>query len=328
MFLAKRFYKAYLSGKYMKCLVTGGAGFIGSHLVDRLLKEGHDVVVIDDFSIGKEENLANHKGNRQLSVYRRSVCDNLTDLFMTGKFDVVFHLAAIASVQFSIQEPIKTHEVNVNGSLNLLNCCKKFNVKRFVFSSSASVYGDQDSLPLHEDTKPSPLCPYALHKLIIENYCKLFHKLYGIETICLRYFNVYGSRQDPGGAYALLIPKFISLVNKNEIPIINGDGEQTRDFVYVDDVVNAIVAAGNTHSKECFGQAFNIGSGKSISVNEVANKIIELSSKNITPRHGPALIEVKNSLPDISKAKTLLCWEPKVSFEQGLKETYKYFTDK
>jgi UDP-glucose 4-epimerase len=312
----------------MKCLVTGGAGFIGSHLVDRLLKNGHEVVVIDDFSTGKEENLSQHKGNKNLQVYRRSICDNLTDLFFTEKFDVVFHLAAIASVQFSIQEPIKTHETNVNGSLNLLNCCKKFNVKRFVFSSSAAVYGDQESLPLRESMKPNPLCPYALHKLIIENYCKLFYKLYGIETVCLRYFNVYGPRQDLAGVYALLIPKFIQLIPKNESPTINGDGEQTRDFVYVEDVVDAILAAGATQNKECFGQVFNSGSGKNTSVNEVASQIIKLSGKNITPKHGPALNEIKDSLPDINKAKTLLGWEPKVGFEEGLKETYKYFAGK
>ena len=173
----------------MKYLVTGGAGFIGSHLVERLINLGHKVVVIDDFSLGKEENLIK---DNNLTVYRKNICDDLSEIFNEDKFDAVFHLAALPRVQFSIKEPIKTHNANINGILNLLDYCRRFNIKRFVFSSSSSVYGDQEKLPFTEVMNPNPMSPYALHKLVGEYYCSLFNMLYGVETISLRYFNVYG----------------------------------------------------------------------------------------------------------------------------------------
>ena len=206
----------------MKYLVTGGAGFIGSNLVDRLLELEHKVVVIDDFSLGKKENLREHKN---LVVHKRSICDNLYNIFSVEKFDGVFHVAALPRVQFSIKNPIETNNVNVNGTLNLLDECRYFGVKRFVFSSSSSIYGDQDRLPLVETMNPNPMSPYAIQKITGEYYCKSFNSSPGLETISLRYFNVFGARQDPSGDYACLIPKFISLINKNIQPTINGDGE-------------------------------------------------------------------------------------------------------
>jgi UDP-glucose 4-epimerase len=310
----------------MAYLVTGGAGFIGSNLVDELLMQKKEVLVIDDFSSGKQENLAQHKADNKLKIFKRSVCDNLEDIASEYQIDAVFHLAALPRVQFSIKEPIKTHNVNVNGTLNLLNLCKNHNVKRFVFSSSSSIYGDQDKMPLNEKMQPNPMSPYALHKLIGENYCKMFNFLYGIETVSLRYFNVYGPRQDASGEYSCLIPKFIQHASKGKQPVINGDGRQTRDFIYISNVVSANICAATTQNKECLGSAFNIGSGRNISVNEVTDEIIKLSKRGIKPIYGPSVIEPKNSLADISKAKNLLGFSlDENSFEKGIKKTYEFF---
>ena len=309
----------------MEYLVTGGTGFIGSHVVEKLLKEGNKVIIIDDSSLGKKENIAHIQENENLITYQRSICDDLDDIFKNNKINAVFHLAALPRVQFSIQAPEETHEANVNGTFNLLNTCRKFNVKRFVFSSSSSIYGDQEKLPIKEDALPAPISPYALHKLIGEQYCKVFTMLYGMETISLRYFNVYGPRQSPEGGYACLIPKFIKLIDEGTAPTINGDGTNTRDFTFCTDVANANFLAATTTNKECFGQAFNIGAGKNISVNKVTQYIIKLANKNITTIHGPSVIEPKNTLADIQKAKTMLGWTPKIAFEQGLKQTYEYF---
>jgi len=310
----------------MAYVVTGGAGFIGSNLVDELLAQKKEVLVIDDFSSGKEENLAKHKNNPQLKIFRKSICDNIEDIVSECPVEAVFHLAAIPKVQFSIKEPIKAHNVNVDGTLNLLNFCKNHAVKRFVFSSSSSIYGDQDKLPLHEEMKSNPMSPYALHKLIGENYCKLFNSLYGIEAISLRYFNVYGPRQDAESQYSCLIPRVIQFIGRGEQPIINGDGKQTRDFIYVSNVVKANINAAAIQNKECFGNIFNIGSGKNFSVNDVTDKIIGLSRKDIKPFYGPAVIEPKDTLADISKAKNLLGFSiDENSFEEGLKKTYEFF---
>lgn len=304
----------------MKALVTGGAGFIGSHIVDKLLQSDCEVIVIDDFSTGKEENLRYHKN---LQIVKKSICEDLSNYF--ANIDVVFHLAAIPQVQFSIENPIKTHEVNVNGTLNVLESSRKAGVKRFIFSSSSAVYGDQPRLPLEENMTPNPLSPYAAHKLIGEYYCGLYTKIYGMECVSLRYFNVFGPRQNPNGNYACLIPKFITLINEDKIPVINGDGEQTRDFIYIDDVVDANIKAASTNNRECFGHVFNIGSGEKFSVNQIAGIILDLSGKKIKAEHGPSMIEPKNTLANINKAKKLLDWKPKVEFNKGLEETNKFF---
>jgi len=223
-----------------KYLVTGGAGFIGSHLVDRLLKDGHEAVVIDDFSLGKKENLS---ARPRLKIYKKSICEKLDLIFKQHRFDAVFHLAALPRVQFSIAHPRQSHEANVNGTLNLLIAARDRGVKRFIYSSSSSVYGNQTILPLVETMTPNPMSPYAFQKLAGEHYCRLFAELYGLETVSLRYFNVYGPRQNPDGAYAGQIPKFFSKLLAGETPVINGDGKQTRDNTYVDDVVEANLAS-------------------------------------------------------------------------------------
>lgn len=306
---------------FMRTIVTGGAGFIGSNLVDALLKRGDEVIVIDDFSNGKEENLQEHDN---LKIYKKSILDKSINGFFKD-VDIVFHLAALPRVQFSIKYPVLTHDVNVNGTLNLLNLCREFNVKRFVFSSSASVYGDQDILPLEENMLPNPMSPYALHKLIGEHYCTLYNELYGIETASLRYFNVYGPRQNIEGDYSLLIPKFIDKALNGEMLVINGTGENTRDYVYVSDVVDANIKAALSNNKKIFGEVFNIGTGVNKSINNVADFIVHLVGSGVNVKHGPAVVEPKDALADISKSRKLLSYEPEISFENGLKKTFELF---
>ncbi len=306
----------------MKSLVTGGAGFIGSHLVDKLLELGHSVVVVDDFSLGKRENLAHHKRNKKLSVYKRSICEDLSGVFKKEKFDVVFHLAAMPRVQYSIDKPIESHDININGTLNMLEMSKQYGVRRFVFSSSSAIYGDQKDPVQTEELKPNPMSPYALHKLTGEYYASLYYKLYGLETVSLRYFNVFGPRQDPDNPYSNLIPKFIKFAINNVRPKINGDGSITRDFTFVADVVNANVLAATTKNKKCFGEMFNVGSGKNISVNDITKKMFDLAGSKIKPTHGPALIEPKSTLADIAKSRKLLDWAPKYSLDESLAKTF------
>jgi len=306
-----------------KVLVTGGAGFIGSHLIERLVKDDHKVVVIDDLSLGREENLSSVKD--KIQFYKKSICEDLNDILEKEKFDCIFHVAALPSVQCSIAQPVITHEVNVNGTLNLLNLCKKHNVKRFVFSSSSSVYGEQKNIPLKEEMETKPTSPYALHKLIGEYYCQLFNLLYGIETISIRYFNVFGERQSAEGEYACLIPKFSKMFLSGTKPIINGDGEQTRDFIYVGNVVYANILASKTQNKKSFGKAFNIGNGENKSVNYITQKIKDILGVNLEATHGDPVIEPKHTLADISKAREILEWVPNSNFDENLKRTVESF---
>jgi UDP-glucose 4-epimerase len=305
-----------------KVIVTGGAGFIGSHLVDRLLELGNEVIVIDDFSLGKKENLDHQKNNSNLKIHNKSICDkDIQDLF--EGVDVVFHVAAIPRVQYSIKYPKETNKVNVYGTLNVLEACRKAGVKRIVYSASSSAYGDQDKLPLVDTMSPNPMSPYALQKLVGEYYCKLYYLIHKIETISLRYFNVYGPRQDPSGGYACLIPKSITLVLEGKCPVIYGDGEQTRDFSFVKDIVEANILAAATENKEAFGNIFNIGNGNNISVNFVVKSII--GDKEIKPTHTDPVVEPRDTLADVSKTKKILNWGPKYTFEEGIKETIEWF---
>jgi len=308
--------------KGKKVIVTGGAGFIGSHIVDRLLELGNKIIVIDDFSLGKKENLAHQKDNPNLKICNKSICDkDILDLFKG--VDIVFHVAAIPRVQYSIKNPKETNKANIYGTLNVLEACRKGGVKRVVYSASSSAYGDQDKLPLVETMIPNPMSPYALQKLVGEYYCKLYYLIHGIETISLRYFNVYGPRQDPGGGYACLIPKSINLVLEEKSPVIFGDGEQTRDFTFVKDVVESNILAATTENKEAFGNIFNIGNGNNLSVNFVVKSII--GDKNIKPIYSNPVIEPRDTLADISKTKEIINWQPKYTFEQGIKETIEWF---
>ena len=313
-------------------LVTGGAGFIGSHLVDRLIASGHSVVVIDDFSNGKKENLKQvtlrQAQGKLLTVYKKSICDDLAKIFRKHDFAAVFHLAALPRVQFSIAHPRETNEVNINGTLNLLIAARDHGIKRFIFSSSSSVYGNQTKLPFVETMEPRPISPYALQKLVGEHYCRLFTLLYGLETISLRYFNVFGPRQNPEGAYSGHIPKFMKAYCLGERPKINGDGEQTRDTTNVHDVVEANMRAVETKNKAAFGIAFNIGGGKNFSVNEVTKKIVKLAGSSLWPHHGPAVIEPRNTRANTHLALKILKWKPSTQLDSGLREMWSYFSKK
>ncbi len=296
----------------MKCLVTGGAGFIGSHLVDRLINDGHEVVVLDDLSTGNYDNINKKALFWTIDVYYYESMKSIFD-----GVDVVFHTAAKARVQPSIKDPISFNKTNVDGTLNLLKLCVDNKVKRFVFSSSSSVYGEVKKLPTKENHDLNPMSPYALQKLIGEQYCKIFSDLYGLETVCLRYFNVYGDRMNLNGAYKLVIPIFTEQKLNGEPMTIRGDGEQRRDFTYVGDVVEANIKAGFNAKLPifpCKGDVFNIGNGDNRSVNQLAT-MIGGDRVNVEP-----VIEPRETLADNSKAKNIIDWKPTMKIEDWMSE--------
>lgn len=305
-----------------KCIVTGGAGFIGSHLVSRLLADGYRVTVVDDFSSGREENLAGLISHPHLKVERLSILDEGLSSLFSGA-DVIFHVAAVPRVQYSIRYPELTNRANIEGTLKVLEAARESGVKRIIYSSSSSIYGGQDHLPLTESMAPNPMSPYALQKLAAETYCRMYHQLFGLETICLRYFNVYGPRQDPHGGYANLIPRSIHLMLRGESPVIFGDGSHTRDFTFVDDVVEANILAFHTKNTAAFGEFMNIGGGRNLSVNEVVSIILQ--GKPIQPNYQAPVIEPGDTLADIRKAATLIGWKPAVSFEEGIRRAIESF---
>jgi len=300
----------------MKAVVTGGAGFIGSNLAEELAKEQeNEVVVVDNLSTGRRENLQNLKNLKKCLFVEGSVTD--LDL-LRGVFkgcDFVFHQAAIPSVPRSVKDPLATNNVNTNGTLNVLVAARDCGVKKVVFASSSSVYGDTPELPKREEMTPNPLSPYAVTKLVGEYYCKVFEEVYGLKTVSLRYFNVYGPRQDPHSDYAAVVPKFVKSVSENKPPVIFGDGEQTRDFTFVKDVVRANLLA----AKSGATGVFNIASGRRVSINELAEKIIKIQGKELEPVHSePREGDVKHSLGDISRAQRGFGFEPRYSLEEGL----------
>ena len=300
----------------MKAVVTGGAGFIGSNLAEELAKEQeNEVVVVDNLSTGRRENLQNLKNLKKCLFVEGSVTD--LDL-VRGVFkgcDFVFHQAAIPSVPRSVKDPLATNNVNTNGTLNVLVAARDCGVKKVVFASSSSVYGDTPELPKREEMTPNPLSPYAVTKLVGEYYCKVFEEVYGLKTVSLRYFNVYGPRQDPHSDYAAVVPKFVKSVSENKPPVIFGDGEQTRDFTFVKDVVRANLLA----AKSGATGVFNIASGRRVSINELAEKIIKIQGKELEPVHSePREGDVKHSLGDISRAQRGFGFEPRYSLEEGL----------
>ena len=293
------------------CLVTGGAGFIGSHLVRRLLEDGVKVTVVDNLSEGKWENLPTHPN---LTKHKGSILDNMAP-FVAGK-DVIFHLAAIPRLQRSVAQPWETHLVNVDGTLNLLLEAQKHNIKKFIFSSSSSVYGNKNKTPFKEGMIDDPLVPYSLQKAVAEDYCQMFSKLWGLKTVCLRYFSVYGPRMNPESPYALVIPKFIKLMSQGKAPTINGDGSHSRDFTFVSDVVEANILAAKSNLS---GEIINIGAGSGTSINKVVKILNKLLDKKIKPIYGPAVWEPKATLASNTKARRLLGWKPKIKFEDGLR---------
>jgi UDP-glucose 4-epimerase len=306
----------------MRVLITGGAGFIGSNLAEELLLQGVSVRVLDNFSTGRRENLKKFQKDIEL------VEGDIRDTHLVGKAvkdaDTVFHQAALASVPRSIKDPRTTNDVNVNGTLILLSAAVGSKVRRFVFASSSSIYGDSPVQPKHEGMNPQPLSPYAVSKLAGEHYCSVFGRLYDLETVALRYFNVFGPRQDPDSQYAAVIPRFIKTAAAGNQPVIFGDGEQSRDFTYIKNVVDANILAAEKKLKSGF--VFNCANQQSITINDLVLKIGEVMGKKIVPIHKrPRPGDVKHSLADISLARKNLGYEPEVGFDAGLKKTMEYF---
>ena len=308
----------------MNVVITGGAGFIGSNLVNALLDRDYDVTVIDNLSTGKLDNIRNLlENNKNLNLIQGDIRDlSLLQKIFNNK-DYVFHLAAISSVAKSVENPILVDEVNIRGTLNILVAARDTSIKKVVFASSAAVYGDTRELPKREDMPPNPLSPYAVSKLTGEYYCRVFSELYDLKTISLRYFNVYGARQDPNSEYAAVIPKFIHRILDNKPPIIYGDGSQTRDFIYVKDIVRANLLA--IEKKDITG-VFNIASGRKTSINTLANMIMDILDRKLKPIYEkPREGDIKDSYADISKAKNKLGFKPLYTLEDGLGGTIEYF---
>ncbi len=309
--------------KNKKIVVTGGVGFIGSNIVHDICKD-NEVIVIDDISTGNLENIVNLVEEESIRLVKGSITDLklLQDNF--SDVDFVLHQAAIPSVPRSVKNPIATNKANIDGTLNVLVAARDCNVEKVVYASSSSVYGDTPTLPKVETMPTCPLSPYAVSKLTGEYYCKVFHDIYGLRTTSLRYFNVYGPRQNPKSEYAAVVPKFISSI-LNEKPIeIYGDGEQTRDFTFVEDVIDANLLS--CKSKKSDGKVMNIAGGKRISINDLASKIMSIIGNNVEiiykeRRQG----DVKDSLADISLAKELIEYQSKYLLENGLNKTVEYF---
>jgi nucleoside-diphosphate-sugar epimerase len=308
-------------------VVTGGAGFIGSHLVERLLRDHPDarLRVLDDFSTGHLQNLefAPAVGAR-LEIIRGDIRDRPTVERVATGADVIFHQAAMRSVPRSVADPLGANDHNVNGTLSVLEAARRAGVRRIVYASSSSVYGDRPELPKREDQPPAPISPYAVSKAAGEQYAAVWHRLYGVETVGLRYFNVFGPRQDPASEYAAVIPRFILWALKG-IPLeVHGDGTQSRDFTYIDNVVEANCLA--AEAPDAAGLAFNVGCGERVSLLEIAARLEELIGRPVARRHTPARPgDVPHTLADIARAKRLLGYTPLVPFDEGLRRTLDYF---
>lgn len=312
----------------MKVLVTGGAGFIGTNLVIRLLREGYKVRIFDNFSTGKRENVASvikslNNSAVDLEVIEGDLRDFALVLEATRDIEIVFHQAALPSVIRSVRAPNTTNDVNITGTLNLLEACRVNGVRRVIYASSSSIYGDTEELPKHEDMNPKPLSPYAVSKIAGEYYMKVFNHIYGIETVILRYFNVYGPYQDPTSEYSGVISKFIHAFLHNKPLIVYGDGEQSRDFTYVDDVVEANILAAKAPVS---GEVFNIAGGKRHSLNQMIEILKKIFNRNpeviyTDPRPG----DIRHSQAGVDKVKRALGFTTKVLFEEGLKKTVEWY---
>ncbi len=300
-----------------KTVVTGGAGFIGSHLTEELAGRGYQVIVIDDLSTGKLKNIADLLGKDNVEFVQGSIADfSLLQRLFQG-VHYVFHQAALPSVPRSVENPLAAHEANITGTLNVLLAARNNGVKKVIYASSSSVYGDTPTLPKREDMLPSPQSPYAATKLGGEYYCSVFHQVYAVPTACLRYFNVYGPKQDPGSQYAAVMPRFIKRVSQGKPPIIFGDGEQSRDFTFVTDVVEANILAAENNATGIF----NIGKGESITINQLAELTIKLIGNSVEPIYQePRPGDVRHSLADISKARAF-GYNPNYGLEEGLRKT-------
>jgi UDP-N-acetylglucosamine 4-epimerase len=316
----------------MKIVVTGGAGFIGSNTCEAFVNEGFEVICLDNFMTGKRENIAKLMDSPLFTLIEGDI-RNLEDCNKAvDGADLVLHLAALGSVPRSIADPITTNAVNIGGTLNMLVAARDAGIKRFVYAASSSTYGDSAALPKVEDVIGRPLSPYAITKYVSELYADVFHKTYGIDCIGLRYFNVFGRRQDPNGAYAAVIPKFSANLLQRESPVINGDGSFSRDFTYIDNVIQMNRLALTTENKEALNQVYNVAFGDSSTLNELyyelRKNLAEFDAEigTLEPIYGPNRAgDIPHSLASIDKAKRLLGYDPQFSLKTGLKETVKWY---
>lgn len=318
-------YKNIRFPKDTKFLITGAAGFIGSNLVEAILKLGYQVRGLDNFSTGKKENVEEFIANPNYDFLGGDICDLETCIKACEGVDYVLHQAAWGSVPRSIEMPLLYEEINIKGTINMMEAARQSGVKKFVYASSSSVYGDEPNLPKKEGREGNVLSPYALTKKVDEEYGKLYTKLFGLNTYGLRYFNVFGRRQDPNGAYAAVIPKFIKQLLNDERPTINGDGKQSRDFTYIENVIEANLKACNA-PHEVAGQAYNIAFGGRECLIDIYIQLCNSLGKDIQPIFGPERIgDIKHSNADISKAKEMLGYDPDWSFKRGIEVAIEWY---
>ena len=306
----------------MRYLVTGGAGFIGSNTVDELVRRGHSVVVLDDLSSGKEENLAEVRS--KIIFMKGSITDLEAVQKAMHQAEYVLHLAARTSVPRSVKDPIETNRINVDGTLNVLVAARDNKVKRVVYAASSSAYGETPTLPKTESMQPVPISPYGVAKYVGELYGQTFGRCYGLENVSLRYFNIFGPRQDPGSPYSGVLSRFAAAVLDDTQPLIYGDGEQTRDFTFVENAVQANLLAFEAPSAS--GNVYNVGTGFAISLNKIVELLRGISGKKIDPKHDPPREgDIRDSLADIRRAKEDLGYQPAVMFEEGLRRTFEWY---
>jgi nucleoside-diphosphate-sugar epimerase len=306
----------------MRYLVTGGAGFIGSNIADELVRRGNEVVVLDDLSTGKEENLAGIRG--KIDFRAGTIIDLAAVQSAVKGADYVVHLAARTSVPKSVKDPIETNRVNIDGTLNVMVAARDAKVRRVVFAASSSAYGETPTLPKVETMQPEPISPYGVTKFVGELYLQVFGRVYGLENASVRYFNVFGPRQDPTSQYSGVLSRFMLAILKNESPVVYGDGEQSRDFTYIDNVVDETLRACTAPGVS--GRVFNGGTGARITLNQVLKMLEKISGKKIQAQYDPPRTgDIKDSQADISLARKLLGYEPLVHFEEGLKKTWDWY---
>jgi UDP-N-acetylglucosamine/UDP-N-acetyl-alpha-D-glucosaminouronate 4-epimerase len=306
----------------MRYVVTGGAGFIGSNTVDELVRRGHSVVVVDDLSAGKEDNLAEVRN--KITFIKGSITDIEVVRKAMHEADYVLHLAARTSVPRSVKDPIESNRINIDGTLNVLVGARDAKVKRIVFAASSSAYGETPTLPKVETMRPMPISPYGITKFVGELYLQVFGRCYGLENVALRYFNVFGPRQDPGSPYSGVLAKFCTAYLEETQPVIFGDGEQTRDFTYVENAVQANLLA--CEAPNVSGKVFNVGVGGRVSLNQVTEELAKLSGNTLEVRHEPPREgDIRDSQADITQARELLGYDPQVDFEEGIRRTFEWY---
>ena len=308
----------------MRYLVTGGAGFIGSNTVDELVRRGHSVVVLDDLSSGKEENLSEIRN--KITIIKGSITDIEVVRKAMHEAEHVLHLAARTSVPRSVKDPIETNKINIDGTLNVLVAAKELKVKRVVFAASSAAYGETPTLPKIETMEPQPVSPYGVTKYVGELYCQTFGRCYGLENVALRYFNIFGPRQDPSSPYSGVLAKFCAAFLEDSQPVVFGDGEQTRDFTYVDNAVQANLLA--CEAPNVSGKVFNVGVGGRVSLNEVLRELGKITGKTLEAKYEPPRDgDIRDSQANISQAQEFLGYQPQVAFAEGLSRTFEWYRE-